>query len=292
LWSEQREGLEQELIHLRAAIEDGSERLEAAQQELAAGDATHHARLERVTEAQLELSALEVERRTRSQHLVEAQDFLLDLRTQSAEKRSLLLQLQGRRSELARADADQAQGAEAAARQLSELEHQLATSDEQIGVIQAELALLAQARLEQEAALTKGQQAERAARQQLDAAQRGLGRLQDQQDLLTRLRDEGAGLAAGPRAIVAARGQLEGIIGPLGDLIEVSPELERPIEAAMGGRLQDIVVRRWEDAESAVAFLKQNRGGRATFLPRSNTFIERSTRTRCGPRRGSPFRSS
>ena len=44
-------------------------------------------------------------------------------------------------------------------------------------------------------------------------------------------------------------------------------ELERAIEAALGSRLQDIVVRRWEDAEAAVEFLKQRQAGRATFLP-------------------------
>ena len=44
-------------------------------------------------------------------------------------------------------------------------------------------------------------------------------------------------------------------------------ELERAIEAALGGRVQDVVVERWEDAEAAVAFLKQTQGGRATLLP-------------------------
>ena len=44
-------------------------------------------------------------------------------------------------------------------------------------------------------------------------------------------------------------------------------ELERAIEAALGGRLQDVVVRGWQDAEDAVEFLKQRQAGRATFLP-------------------------
>ena len=60
---------------------------------------------------------------------------------------------------------------------------------------------------------------------------------------------------------------LHGIVGALGDLIHVPPELERAIEAALGGRLQDIVVEGWKDAEAAVAYLKQTKSGRATFLP-------------------------
>ena len=39
------------------------------------------------------------------------------------------------------------------------------------------------------------------------------------------------------------------------------------MEAALGGRVQDIVVEGWQDAEAAVDFLKRNQAGRATFLP-------------------------
>ena len=60
---------------------------------------------------------------------------------------------------------------------------------------------------------------------------------------------------------------MRGVIGTLGELIEVPAELERAIEAALGGRVQDIVVQRWQDAEAAVAFLKRSQAGRATFLP-------------------------
>ena len=60
---------------------------------------------------------------------------------------------------------------------------------------------------------------------------------------------------------------LRGILGALGDLIDVPAELEKAMEAALGGRVQDIVVERWQDAEAAVAYLKQTQNGRATFLP-------------------------
>ncbi len=60
---------------------------------------------------------------------------------------------------------------------------------------------------------------------------------------------------------------LRGVIGALGELIEIPAELERAIEAALGGRVQDIVVRSWADAEAAVEYLKRNQAGRATFLP-------------------------
>jgi chromosome segregation protein len=62
-------------------------------------------------------------------------------------------------------------------------------------------------------------------------------------------------------------GRSTGVIGPVSALLEVPAEFERALQEALGPRLQHIVVRRWEDAEKAIAFLKGQRAGRATFLP-------------------------
>ncbi len=88
-------------------------------------------------------------------------------------------------------------------------------------------------------------------------------------EALERLRDSGAGLRAGTRAVLDANrgGKLSGIVGLLSSLITVPAELERAVEAALGGHLQDIVVERWADAEQAIEYLKRTRNGRATFRP-------------------------
>ncbi|MEJ7652793.1 MAG: hypothetical protein WKH64_05350, partial [Chloroflexia bacterium] len=44
-------------------------------------------------------------------------------------------------------------------------------------------------------------------------------------------------------------------------------EYETAVEAALGGQLYHVVVRRWADAEAAVALLRRNNIGRITFLP-------------------------
>jgi chromosome segregation protein len=267
LWREQQDGIEQEILHLRALLEDGAERLLGAQSELATVEAAHHARLARVAAAEQELHALEAERDAQSLRLRQLHDNALALRARLIEARSIVSELGQRREELAKTRAQQAADSEAASRQLADLEHQVEALVQESASIQAALATLAQQREDQAGALSQAQEEARQAREGLSAVQREFGRLQDQHDLLSRLRDEGAGLAAGPRTILSARTKLAGIVGTLGDLIEVPHELERAIEAALGGRLQDVVVRRWEDAEAAVAFLKENRGGRATFLP-------------------------
>ncbi|PKO22898.1 MAG: chromosome segregation protein SMC [Chloroflexi bacterium HGW-Chloroflexi-1] len=282
LWGEQREELERELVHLLAMLEDGEERLRTAVAELAQAGAAHEAHRSRVAAAQQDLDARERERQAQVARLNQTQDAVLALKTQLADRRSRLAQSAERRTELLHAQAEQAQAVRTAVAQLADLETQIATLTGQITAADADLARIDQARQTGARNLAAAQEAERKAGEALNMAQRGLARLQDQHDMLARLRDEGAGMSAGPRAVLSAARQetpsnagksagqappLEGIIGALGDLIEAPPELERAIEAALGGRLQDIVVRSWEDAEAAVAFLKRNQSGRATFLP-------------------------
>lgn len=96
--------------------------------------------------------------------------------------------------------------------------------------------------------------------------------LQARYELLERLRAEGEGLYAGVKQVVRAshQGRLQGVRGPIANLLDVPSHLEQAIEVALGGRLQDVVVENWSDAESAIAFLKETQGGRATFLPLDN----------------------
>lgn len=283
LWGQQQAELEEELVRLRAGLEDGAERLRSAEAALAEAGADHEAHAGRVAEAQKQLDALEAQRRTQAAQLAQAEDALLALRTQLAERRSRLDQLGDRRRELTSEQDEQVRALQAAQAELARLTAQSAALEEKLAATEAALAEIEQARQAQGQALAQAQEAERQAAGMLGAAQRALARLQDQQELLTRLRDEGAGLNAGSRAVLAAaRGRKEaggqkgsvaaaaaltGIIGALGELIEVPAELDRALEAALGSRLQDIVVRTWEDAEAAVAFLKQTQAGRATFLP-------------------------
>jgi chromosome segregation protein len=81
--------------------------------------------------------------------------------------------------------------------------------------------------------------------------------------------EQQASLYGGVRAVVAAvqAGRLDGHVGTVAELLRVPPDLEVAIEAALGGRLQEVVMSRWADVELAIALLKQTGAGRATFLP-------------------------
>ncbi len=61
--------------------------------------------------------------------------------------------------------------------------------------------------------------------------------------------------------------RLRGIIGPVSTILTVKPGYEVAIETALGYALQNIVVENETAAKAAMAFLREERAGRATFLP-------------------------
>ncbi|MGN1316258.1 MAG: chromosome segregation protein SMC [Acutalibacteraceae bacterium] len=63
------------------------------------------------------------------------------------------------------------------------------------------------------------------------------------------------------------RGVLKGIHAPVSQIISVKDKYSLAIETALGAQLQNIVTETENDAKKAIAFLKESRAGRATFLP-------------------------
>lgn len=65
----------------------------------------------------------------------------------------------------------------------------------------------------------------------------------------------------------AETGILKGVCGPVSKLIGVEGKYSIAIETALGNAVQNIVTETENDAKQAINFLKNNKGGRATFLP-------------------------
>ncbi len=102
----------------------------------------------------------------------------------------------------------------------------------------------------------------------LDAARRAHADLEAQAETLNRLHRSYAGVFAGVRAAMRwAEARQRTGFALVAALLRVPAELETAIEVALGSRLQNIVVDRWEDAEDAIEALKHSGEGRATFLP-------------------------
>ena len=66
---------------------------------------------------------------------------------------------------------------------------------------------------------------------------------------------------------LSRHGKIGGVHGPVSRLIKVPTDYAVAIETALGGAMQNIVTGNEEDAKRAIRTLKENKGGRATFLP-------------------------
>ena len=93
------------------------------------------------------------------------------------------------------------------------------------------------------------------------------GALENRIRLLTEMERDYEGFSKAVKTVMQAKNSLRGIHGPVASLMKTEQAYSLAIEIALGAGLQNIVVDREEDAKSAIAFLKQRDGGRATFLP-------------------------
>ena len=69
------------------------------------------------------------------------------------------------------------------------------------------------------------------------------------------------------RKVMANKDREKGLVGVVADIIKVDKEYEIAVETALGGNIQNIVTDNEETAKRMIAFLKNNKFGRATFLP-------------------------
>jgi chromosome segregation protein len=159
-------------------------------------------------------------------------------------------------------------GAEARCQQLSQQLTALTEREQQTAGrcqdLQSEQACLEAERQQAEAALAASKRQGQQIQQELAAVASRLRLLRDMMDHME-------GYQRGVRALMLAkkRGEesLSGLIGVMGDLLNVPGKYEYAIEVALGGSLQFVVTETESDAKRGIAYLKRNDAGRATFLP-------------------------
>ena len=78
---------------------------------------------------------------------------------------------------------------------------------------------------------------------------------------------EGFGYAVKTVIAQSELGVLKGICGPVSKLIKVDSEYSIAVETALGNAVQNVITDTEADAKRAINYLKNNKGGRATFLP-------------------------
>ena len=86
-------------------------------------------------------------------------------------------------------------------------------------------------------------------------------------DSLVNLTERYDGYGNSIRRVMEQKDKHPGIIGVVADIIKTDKQYETAIETALGGSIQNIVTEDENTAKQMIAFLKQNKAGRATFLP-------------------------
>ncbi len=227
-------GLEQQLQARRAEAQAAREAEQAAAREVAAAAEERHAAAAHIEGLQREIEGLE---------------------TMQQELQERLARLQAR----AQALRDRQEGLQ---RQQAEAER-LAQEREA-----AHAALMAE--------LDTGREDLRVARQAMAAHRRktqilsqSVAHTETRLQALQELELSREGYAAGVRAIMdaAEQGELQGIRGTIGELLEVPARYELAIEAALGEKLRWVVTETLEDARAALKLLAESGAGRATCLP-------------------------
>lgn len=101
--------------------------------------------------------------------------------------------------------------------------------------------------------------------------QQQLSALDSRRKTLQELADEFDGAYAGVKAVLKAKEnnheQCADVAGMVADILTVPQNYATAIETVLGGAAQDIITHTARGAQECIQYLKNNRAGRATFLP-------------------------
>ena len=92
-------------------------------------------------------------------------------------------------------------------------------------------------------------------------------RIQSRLETLKNMAERYDGYGNSIRRVMEQKKRNPGIIGVVADIVKVEKQYEIAIETALGGSIQNIVTDHEQTAKQMIAFLKEKRYGRATFLP-------------------------
>ena len=247
------EALEGEIRQNEADTLSTRTQITELQRELHAKEAALEAAQEAAREAEETLEA-------HKSAIIDAMNRLSDVRTSEARLATMRKELE-RRGEEARA-------------QREELEIIAQRLDEQLEEAKQELEAFRQAEGELQEAGRRIEQESQEAAQKIARIQQAVSDANGQkQAAASRLRvlremerDYAGYQQAVKQVLLHARGN-QGVRGVVASLMQVPRELERAVEAVLGGALQNVVTSDEYVARDMIAYLRSNKLGRATFLP-------------------------
>lgn len=145
-------------------------------------------------------------------------------------------------------------------RQLAEQEESLIALNEEIAGMEAEKEDIEQKR-------RKWRQKSEELREKLDEIREQYHKNTSRLESLRNIAERYDGYGNSIRRVMERKSDTPGIHGVVADIIKVEKKYETAIETALGGSIQNIVTEDENTAKKMIAYLKEKRYGRATFLP-------------------------
>lgn len=245
---------------LSGQIEEKSARLLEIEAQQADQTLCLEADQQRGLEIQRELAALDAAREAAARQAAEQQSKTEKMRERQAALQAVLGELLGQMNRIKQEKAASDDGEREMRRTLDEAQRETQTAQ----------AALAQATERVRGAKAQAEQQEektRAAAREREALGRQLEQAAAKAEMLKGLEDLYEGYSRAVRVLMKAGGALPGIRGPVSAHIQARPPYVLAIEVALGGALQQIIVETDEAGKKAIAYLKGEKAGRATFLP-------------------------
>ena len=143
----------------------------------------------------------------------------------------------------------------------------LKEQEETLAKIQEELRSRSQKQEEVERRIQELQQQITICRKRLEDGQSAYHREASRLESLRNLAERYDGYGNSIRRVMEQKDRINGICGVVADLIQTGKRFETAVETALGGSIQNVVTEDEETAKKLIAYLKQNRFGRVTFLP-------------------------
>ncbi len=159
-------------------------------------------------------------------------------------------------SRILRAKSDE----EAREETIRQLEHRFEEITDKIGAMNQDVA-------DRESELGEIRSGLAAHDQKLRDAQQNYHQEKSRLEALAGLTERYEGYGGSVKKVMEQKDQVKGIIGVVADIIQVEKKYETAIETALGGNIQNIVTDDETTAKKMIAYLKEHRAGRATFLP-------------------------
>ncbi len=150
-----------------------------------------------------------------------------------------------------------------------ELDFQIKELTEDYETIQGNIETLSAQSDSSSGELANVQEALNAENRQFNEAQEAYHKDASRLETLNNLAERYDGYGNSIRRVMERKGSEPGLLGVVADLLTTDKEYELAVETALGGSIQNIVTEDEETAKRMIAFLKEKKYGRATFLPLS-----------------------